>query len=119
MKRNAFTMIELVFVIVILGILSAVALPKIMASKDDAQVVAETTNAKQNIKNAAAEFLSQGAYVSNYPDTKCYSFTAQEDGDFIVSQINEATDLCTKVHSSDFAQGLEDTYKNGGLKIKF
>jgi len=34
--RNAFTMIELVFVIVIIGILSAVAIPRFAATRDDA-----------------------------------------------------------------------------------
>lgn len=38
MKRFAFTMIELVFVIVILGILAAVAIPKLAATRDDAQI---------------------------------------------------------------------------------
>ncbi len=36
MSRNAFTMIELVFVIVIIGILSAIAIPKFAATRDDA-----------------------------------------------------------------------------------
>ncbi len=37
-KRKAFTMIELVFVIVVLGILAAVAIPKFAATRDDAQI---------------------------------------------------------------------------------
>ena len=37
--RLAFTMIELIFVIVVLGILSAIAIPKLAASRDDAIVV--------------------------------------------------------------------------------
>jgi general secretion pathway protein G len=37
-RKNAFTMIELVFVIVVLGILAAVAIPKFAATRTDAQI---------------------------------------------------------------------------------
>ena len=36
--KKAFSMIELIFVIVMIGILSAVALPKLSATRDDAQI---------------------------------------------------------------------------------
>ena len=38
MKRNAFTMLELIFVIVVIGILAAIAAPRLAATRDDAQV---------------------------------------------------------------------------------
>ena len=41
MKRTAFTMIELIFVIVILGILASVAIPKLASVQDDALVSTE------------------------------------------------------------------------------
>ena len=41
MKRTAFTMIELIFVIVILGILASVALPKLAGVQDDALEASE------------------------------------------------------------------------------
>ncbi len=37
-SRKAFTMIELVFVIVVIGILSAIAIPKLAATRDDAVI---------------------------------------------------------------------------------
>ena len=37
-SKNAFTMIELIFVIVILGILAAVAIPKLAVTRNDAKI---------------------------------------------------------------------------------
>jgi len=37
-SKKAFTMIELIFVIVVIGILSAIAIPKLAATRDDAQI---------------------------------------------------------------------------------
>ena len=49
--KNAFTMIELIFVIVVLGILSAVAIPKFAASRTDA-VIAKTRSDISSIRAA-------------------------------------------------------------------
>jgi general secretion pathway protein G len=54
MKRSGFTMIELVFVIVILGILGAIAIPRLAASRDDAENVVLA----QNIMTGAGEIAS-------------------------------------------------------------
>jgi general secretion pathway protein G len=49
--KKAFTMIELIFVIVIIGILAGVAIPKLAASRDDAQIVKAKT-VVASIRNA-------------------------------------------------------------------
>lgn len=51
MKRDAFTMIELVFVIVVLGILAAIAIPKFAASRTDA-IIAKGRSDVSSIRSA-------------------------------------------------------------------
>ncbi len=59
-SKNAFTMIELVFVIVILGILSAVAIPRISASRDDAKVSKMAIYLSTIVSDVASYYTSQG-----------------------------------------------------------
>ena len=56
MKRNAFTLVELIFVIVIIGVLAAVAVPKFKNLKQNAEVKAvikTTMDTAQSAVNAA------------------------------------------------------------------
>jgi transformation system protein len=58
--RRAFSMIELIFVIVILGVLAAIAIPKINASKDDALAVTMFTNINQVVDEVQNYYASTG-----------------------------------------------------------
>jgi general secretion pathway protein G len=66
-QRKAFTMLELTFVIVIIGILSAIAIPKFAANRDDATITkARTTVA--SVRNAVSterqKRILRGSYVA-------------------------------------------------------
>ncbi|HHD77793.1 MAG TPA: type II secretion system protein [Campylobacteraceae bacterium] len=53
--RSALTMIELIFVIIILGVLASVALPKLAATRDDAKIAVMA----QQAEGAIAEILQR------------------------------------------------------------
>lgn len=55
MKKSAFTMIELVFVIVVLGILAAVAIPRMSATRTDAQIA----KAKSDIASIRSSIITE------------------------------------------------------------
>ncbi|MEA3522649.1 MAG: type II secretion system protein [Campylobacterota bacterium] len=62
MKRSGFTMIELIFVIVILGILAAVAIPKLAATRDDAKIAKGATEVATAVSDFGAYYTAQGTY---------------------------------------------------------
>ena len=64
MKRAGFTMIELIFVIVILGILAAVAIPKLAATRSDAEASKMVSNLATCVGDAGSAYLKDGNFSS-------------------------------------------------------
>lgn len=65
MVKQAFTMIELIFVIVILGIIAAVAIPKLNATRDDAELVKANQNITLLIGDLASYYTAHNEFASD------------------------------------------------------
>ncbi len=59
MKRSGFSMIELVFVIVILGVLAAVAVPRFVTTRTDAQVAMARSDIASTMKAIPARIFAE------------------------------------------------------------
>ncbi|MBZ7975679.1 type II secretion system protein, partial [Campylobacter sp. RM12637] len=66
--KKGFTMIELIFVIVILGILAAVAIPKLNATRDDAELAKAASNFSTVISDISSYYTAKGSFATKLSD---------------------------------------------------
>ena len=104
--RAGFTMIELIFVIVIIGILAAIAMNKLSATRDDAKISQIIANTKTFINDAKSFYTAQGynkwidanTTVTDVTDVPLYqsNCTTQETNTSIVGSAttNKSFYLC-------------------------
>lgn len=134
--NKAFTMFELIFVIVILGILAAVAIPKLAATRDDAQIVKTTANIKTAISEIMTTTLAKGALDANITamsqalETMVSNGTATELGnkfnikigaqaDCVVLDINSSNEIIVDVHYSRATDGLCQSFQDANDLDKY
>ena len=73
--KKGFTMIELIFVIVILGILASVAVPRLASTREDAEISATVANLRTLVSDASSYYVANGTFKPKGTDAKWRDIT--------------------------------------------
>ena len=130
--RAAWTVIELIFVMVIIGILAAIAVKKLSTTRDDAKLSATVSNMHICINDAQNHYMAtrKDYTATDHPNscnedkTVCYDIIYSINGkDFNVTTDSTGTDSdgITHFYCADIENvggHLANSYDFGGQSIK-
>ncbi len=126
--KSAFTMIELIFVIVIIGILAGVAIPKLVATRDDAKISLELSNLAVYVEDISTYYMATGIVDENHSSVELKCFISEMldlNGTVKISVANGGDDneqvYCVKAQENAEAKGLvgDNLITIGGVLIQY
>ena len=137
-QQDAFTMIEVIFVIVIIGIMSAIAIPKLAATRDDARTTVVLQNLATCIMDGGSSYTARQklslSSASCQKALKCFDIVMgdnnESNGSLIVRSgagVTQAFDknkyYCQRAYSVAERNGLSapggKEHRFGGTKVSF
>ncbi len=125
--KCAFTMIELIFVIVILGVLSAFAIPRLTATRDDAYTVKLATSIMTGVSEIAAYAMGKAQIDSNLTLMSNAMATLESTGDAVITpnkalihygSINDCVEVSIDSNATTGVDTLKTVFGNAGTDVK-
>ena len=123
--RAGWTVIELIFIMVIIGVLASIAIGKLSTTRDDAKLSATVANMSICITDASTFYTATGidfteedhSYACDRNNTKCYDILYAINGrDFNVSTNPTREFFCADIEN--VGGHLAKSYDFGGQGIK-
>ena len=114
-NRNAYTVVELIFVIMVLGILAVTVIPKMMVNRDDAKAVIVAQELGMCISDAGTHYMKDGVFDNGVAGPACHAvihtnacFTIVPDNNTGVLNVKDrgTSTLCQNAHTEVLKSGL-------------
>ena len=102
--KKGFTMIELIFVIVILGVLASVAIPRLAATRDDAEVAKAATNLTTAVSDITAYYTAKGNFSGVTNDFTKITNALTKDGKLKVKGKTECVSVTLPTNTTGQGQ---------------
>ena len=110
---NAFTLVELMVVVAIVGILSAIALPNFLTATDKAKATEAKSNIAATLKQAHALFLENGAAPQNTNTTMNETYGTPINGDTNFDYTEDNFDSTNNIWTITATGNSNDSGLNG------
>lgn len=118
--RAGWTMIELILILIVVGILASIAIPQLVATRDDAKLSMDVSNMAICIRDMGAESTATGIDLINIDSDACNKvvcFTKEINASSMSVDLNvSGADYCADIQN--VGGHLVKTYEFAGPTVK-